>query len=68
MQLTNGNHMRDEHGNPKTMDTARAWQNKYCQEHRSNGDPSHKTNISNGNIPNVVSCNKENVQSNGQKD
>lgn len=67
MQLTNGSNIRDEHGNPKTMETARAWQKKYCQEHYRNGDPSHN-NISNGNIHNVASCNKENVQSNGQKD
>lgn len=68
VELPDGNHLQNEHGNPKNVDTARAWQKKYCQEHLRNGDPSHKNNISHGNIHNVASCNKENAQSNGQKD
>jgi len=68
VEFPNETHLRDDQAIPKTMDTARVWQKKYSQEHLRNGDPCHKTNISNGNVHIVASCNKENVQANGQKD
>eukprot|EP01018_Ginkgo_biloba_P016108 Gb_35653 [translate_table: standard] len=52
VELPNGHPLREENGNPKAVDTARAWQKKYCQEH----------------LHNVAPCHKNNVESNGHKE
>lgn len=69
IQLPNGLNLLEEKGNGKTVDTGRAWQKKYCQEHLHSVAPSHKTNVeSNGHLNNGTPCNIKNVEPNGAKD
>ncbi|GLJ25922.1 hypothetical protein SUGI_0496910 [Cryptomeria japonica] len=69
VELPNGLNLLEEYGNGKTVDTGRAWQKKYCQEHLHSVAPCHKTNVeSNGHLNNGTPCNKKNVEPNGSKD
>eukprot|EP00252_Welwitschia_mirabilis_P006221 TRINITY_DN1702_c0_g1_i2.p1 TRINITY_DN1702_c0_g1~~TRINITY_DN1702_c0_g1_i2.p1 ORF type:complete len:164 (-),score=33.13 TRINITY_DN1702_c0_g1_i2:168-659(-) len=59
VELPNGLHHQEEHGNTRNIEAAaKNWQKKYCQEHLHSPVPCQKANAeSNGHIHNVAPCN-----------